>query len=75
MSSAASSACPRAAQSTLQGLYGSLLLASDGAYTYTLDNTRAATQSLTAGQLVAGTFTYTITDGPGSIDAERSTRR
>ena len=26
---------------TLQGVYGSLLLASDGAYTYTLDHTRA----------------------------------
>ena len=58
---------------TLQGVYGSLLLASDGAYTYTLDHTRASTQGLVDGQLVTETFTYTITDGPGSSTPERTT--
>jgi VCBS repeat-containing protein len=48
---------------TISGLYGTLTIATSGAYTYTLDNTRAATQNLIAGQVAADVFTYTISDG------------
>ena len=43
----------------VQGTYGVLHLDSDGTYTYTLDNTRAAVQALAQGQQVSETFSYT----------------
>jgi VCBS repeat-containing protein len=42
----------------IQGTYGTLRLNLDGSYTYTLDNSRAATQALAAGQEVIESFTY-----------------
>jgi len=50
----------------LAGTFGSLSLAADGGYTYTLDNAAAAVQALAAGQTVQEVFTYTATNGDGS---------
>ncbi|CAN7753370.1 VCBS domain-containing protein [Ensifer adhaerens] len=47
------------------GQFGTLVLNSDGSYTYTLNNATAGVQSLAAGQMVTDTFTYEITDGDG----------
>ena len=46
--------------------YGSLVLNSDGTYTYTLDNTNAAVNALNNGQTLTDTYTYTLTDGDGT---------
>ena len=46
-------------------LYGSLTLNADGTYTYTLNNGSAAVQALGAGEKLADTFTYTVSDGHG----------
>ena len=43
----------------IQGVYGTFRLNLNGSYTYTLDNGRAATQALAAGQQVVESFTYT----------------
>jgi VCBS repeat-containing protein len=45
------------------GSYGSLTLAADGSYNYTLDNSSLAVQSLAAGQVVTEEFAYQATDG------------
>ena len=50
---------------TLTGTYGTLNIASNGSYTYTLDNTKSATQALTQGQAVSEVFTYTMRDAGG----------
>ncbi|MBC7666849.1 MAG: putative Ig domain-containing protein, partial [Caulobacter sp.] len=44
------------------GSYGPLSLASGGSFSYTLNNSSAAVQSLAAGQTVTDTFAYTATD-------------
>jgi VCBS repeat-containing protein len=54
------------------GTYGTLGLNSSGAWTYTLDNARAATQNLAGGQQVTETFAVTARDplaatGTGNI--------
>jgi VCBS repeat-containing protein len=48
---------------TYQGNFGSLLLNADGSYTYALDNSSLAVQSLSQGQVVTETFAYQATDG------------
>jgi VCBS repeat-containing protein len=48
---------------TFQSQYGSLVLASNGGYTYTLNNSAANVQSLAQGQSVVDQFSYTATDG------------
>ncbi|ADI29102.1 retention module-containing protein [Methylotenera versatilis] len=53
---------------TVSGIYGTLQIAADGSYTYTLDNTRGATQNLLNGQTANDVFTYKITDGNGGYD-------
>ena len=50
------------------GTYGTLSMAANGDYTYTLNNDSVATQGLTEGQQVTETFTYTITDSGGETD-------
>ncbi|MDT7513499.1 beta strand repeat-containing protein [Rhodoferax mekongensis] len=50
----------------LSGTYGTVSIGSNGSYTYTLDNTRPATNNLTAGQVAQDVFTYTITDNNGA---------
>lgn len=48
---------------TYAGTYGSLTLATDGSYTYTLNNAGTAVQALRGGQQVQDTFTYGASDG------------
>lgn len=45
-----------------QGSFGSLSLASNGSYTYTLNNASGGVQALAAGQVVTERFTYTVSD-------------
>ncbi len=48
------------------GAYGSILLGSDGTYTYTVNNSNAAVQALrTPAQTLQDVFTYTMEDGSG----------
>ena len=54
------------APGTLQGTYGSLALAANGSYTYTLTNSAANVQSLRGGQVVTDVFAYAATDGLAS---------
>jgi VCBS repeat-containing protein len=52
---------------TYAGAYGTLVLAEDGGYTYTLDNASQAVQSLAAGQSVVDSFSYVATDGQAQV--------
>jgi VCBS repeat-containing protein len=47
------------------GTYGSFGMAANGRWTYTLDNSRVATQGLSAGRAATETFTATVSDGRG----------
>ena len=49
--------------SALSGTYGSLTLNADGTYTYVIDNSKAAVQTLKAGGTLAESFNYTVSDG------------
>lgn len=51
--------------SAVAGQFGTLTVASDGAYSYALNNAAAATQSLAQGTTATDTFTYTVTDANG----------
>ncbi|WP_301102170.1 tandem-95 repeat protein, partial [Propionivibrio sp.] len=51
--------------SVLAGVYGTLTLAANGAYTYTLDNADPDTQALAQGAIPTETFTYTLRDAAG----------
>ncbi|MFN7737033.1 MAG: beta strand repeat-containing protein, partial [Pirellula sp.] len=52
--------------SNVTGLYGSITIATDGSYTYTVDNTNPAVQALRlSGQTLSETFTYEMTDAGG----------
>ena len=44
------------------GTYGSFMIGADGRWTYLLDNARAATNALAAGETRTETFTVTVTD-------------
>ncbi|MCG2579231.1 VCBS domain-containing protein, partial [Dechloromonas sp. XY25] len=46
--------------------HGSLVLAADGSYTYTLNNADPAVNALNNGQSLTDSYTYTLTDGDGS---------
>ncbi len=49
------------------GLYGSINIASNGSYTYTVDNSLAAVQALlNYGDTLTDTFTYTVMDLAGA---------
>ena len=45
--------------------YGSLVLNSNGTYTYTLNNANPTVNALNVGQSLTDSYTYTITDGDG----------
>ncbi|HWP26828.1 MAG TPA: DUF5801 repeats-in-toxin domain-containing protein [Xanthobacteraceae bacterium] len=51
------------------GLYGTLTVGADGSYSYTLNNSLAAVQGLSAGETLTETFSYTLTDGDGDTSA------
>lgn len=55
-----------AGATVIDGTYGTLTLNPDGSYTYRLDNARAATDALIAGQGVVESFTYLIADAHGA---------
>ncbi|PPC97341.1 MAG: hypothetical protein CTY32_01795 [Methylotenera sp.] len=46
--------------------YGSLVLNSDGTYSYTLNNANPAVNALNNGQTLIDSHTYTLTDGDGT---------
>ena len=55
---------------TITGKYGTLVIGADGSYTYTLDNSNATVNALTAGQqLTDEVFTYTLSDGSATDTA------
>ena len=56
-----------AAPGAYTGAYGTLVLAQDGSYTYSLDNALASVQSLAAGQSVIDRFDYVATDGEAKV--------
>lgn len=47
--------------------HGTLTLASNGDYTYVVDNNNPEVQALAAGQTLVDTFGYTVTDNHGAI--------
>jgi VCBS repeat-containing protein len=55
------------------GVYGSFVMDSGGTWTYTVDNSRAATQNLGADQAVTETFTATVRDSSGATASQQIT--
>ncbi|HYO76659.1 MAG TPA: Ig-like domain-containing protein, partial [Thermoanaerobaculia bacterium] len=47
------------------GTYGNLTIAANGAFSYTIDNTRAAVQALANGATQTDVFNYVVLDGNG----------
>lgn len=54
---------------SVAGTYGSVTIADDGTWTYTLDNSNAATQALMQDQHVSDVFTYTMHDAHGATSS------
>ena len=54
---------------TYAGLYGTLVIAANGAYTYTLNEDNAAVNALDAGQTLIESFGYTISDGQLAVNS------
>ena len=52
---------------TVDGSYGSVVINSNGTYTYTLDNNNSAVDALDNGESLSDSFTYTISDGEGGF--------
>ena len=50
---------------TVSGNYGSIVLNTDGSYTYTLNNNNPTVNGLLTSQTLQDTYTYTINDGRG----------
>ena len=61
----AAATAPAVTSQTVQGLYGSLILRSDGSYTYTLDNANASVQGLNVGQTLTEQFQYEVQNWNG----------
>ncbi|WP_186436401.1 retention module-containing protein, partial [Cobetia crustatorum] len=57
------------AAAVVTGSYGTLTLNSDGSYSYVLDTTNPAVQSLDDGESLADEFSYTITDADGDTSS------
>ena len=47
------------------GTYGTVTIAANGAYSFTLNNGKPAVQALGVGQTLTQSFNYTISDGNG----------
>ena len=54
----------------VRGLYGSLILNSNGTYSYSLDNANPAVQALGLGETLTDTFSYSIADADGDGDGD-----
>jgi large repetitive protein len=52
---------------TFVGLYGTLVIAADGAYTYTLNEDNPVINALDTGQTLTESFAYTVSDGLLSV--------
>ncbi|MGH1472643.1 MAG: VCBS domain-containing protein, partial [Cellvibrionaceae bacterium] len=51
---------------TVTGTYGSVVINTDGSYTYTLNNALPATQGLDDGETVVESFSYSVADAFGN---------
>lgn len=54
---------------TYPGLYGTLVIASDGVYSYTLNEDHPAVNALDSGQTLTEIFSYTVSDGALSVSS------
>ncbi len=54
-------------QTAVAGTYGTLTVAANGSYTYTLNNSSTAVQSLGVGETGHDVFTYAVSDGHGGF--------
>ena len=61
--------------SSLTGSYGNLTLNSDGSYSYELDENNTDLQTISTGEYLYETFTYTITDEAGQTSTAQITIR
>ena len=61
------------ANSDVVGTYGSVNIATDGSYTYTLDNTNGTVQALATAEELTDTFTFTVSDGNGGFTSNTLT--
>jgi VCBS repeat-containing protein len=52
----------------IKGTFGTLVIAANGAYVYTLDNADPDTQAIRPGQVASDVFTYRVTDAKGLTD-------
>jgi VCBS repeat-containing protein len=59
--------------SAVAGTYGSVVIAADGTYTYTLDDADADTEALAQGAAAFDEFTYTVADGAGATSTAKLT--
>ncbi|EEG10132.1 VCBS domain-containing protein [Pseudogulbenkiania ferrooxidans] len=57
----------------IAGLYGTLTLHADGSYTYTLNNSNATVQGLSAGEHLTDSFSYGMQDADGDPSASTLT--
>jgi VCBS repeat-containing protein len=55
------------------GAYGTLTLAADGSYTYTVNNSNVTVQALNTGGTLTDTFTYQISDPQGATSVSTLT--
>ncbi|MCJ8288022.1 retention module-containing protein, partial [Halomonas sp.] len=53
----------------IEGQYGTLTIASDGSYSYALDNTNPAVQGLDGDEKATEVFTYTLTDSDNDVSS------
>ena len=60
---------------SLTGSYGNLTLNSDGSYSYELDANNTDLQTISTGEYLYETFTYTITDEAGQTSTAQITIR
>ncbi len=59
---------------SVAGTYGTINIASDGSYVYTVDNANATVQALAnSGQSIQEVFTYTVTDSAGATSSTQIT--
>ena len=58
---------------TFVGIYGSIVIASDGTYTYTLNNGDATTNALAVGATATDIFNYTMSDTFGATSSSTIT--
>ncbi|HTH78480.1 MAG TPA: VCBS domain-containing protein, partial [Ramlibacter sp.] len=54
--------------SSLAGSYGSVTLNANGTWSYTVDETNATVNALSAGSTLTDSFNYTVSDGSGGSD-------